>query len=140
MFGQGSNKVVEENFLQSAFNVFEGVLEWPHLGRDKKFFGGGLVILYWLAASRFYACDCYESQRLEAFDLAKHDQGTDLGYFCSFTNRGFLSKKGEAYGRPVGVVLDKPGALLVADDVVRPATAVCVHQSGVACCQPFANT
>jgi len=30
---------------------------------------------------------------------------------------GFLSKKGEAYGRPVGVVLDKPGALLVADDV-----------------------
>ena len=30
---------------------------------------------------------------------------------------GFLSDKGEAYGRPVGVVLDKQGALLVADDV-----------------------
>ena len=30
---------------------------------------------------------------------------------------GFLSDKGEAYGRPVGVVLDKRGALLVADDV-----------------------
>ncbi len=30
---------------------------------------------------------------------------------------GFLSKDGEAYGRPVGVVFDKPGDLLVADDV-----------------------
>jgi glucose/arabinose dehydrogenase len=30
---------------------------------------------------------------------------------------GFLSDKGEAYGRPVGVALDKQGALLVADDV-----------------------
>ena len=30
---------------------------------------------------------------------------------------GFLSKDGEAYGRPVGVALDKHGALLVADDV-----------------------
>jgi glucose/arabinose dehydrogenase len=30
---------------------------------------------------------------------------------------GFLSKDGNAYGRPVGVVLDKTGALLVADDV-----------------------
>jgi glucose/arabinose dehydrogenase len=30
---------------------------------------------------------------------------------------GFLSEKGEAYGRPVGVALDKRGALLVADDV-----------------------
>lgn len=30
---------------------------------------------------------------------------------------GFLSKKGEAYGRPVGVAIDKQGALLVADDV-----------------------
>ena len=30
---------------------------------------------------------------------------------------GFISKKGEAYGRPVGVALDKSGALLVADDV-----------------------
>lgn len=30
---------------------------------------------------------------------------------------GFLSDKGEAYGRPVGVAVDKTGALLVADDV-----------------------
>jgi len=30
---------------------------------------------------------------------------------------GFLSPKGQAYGRPVGVVLDKHGALLIADDV-----------------------
>jgi glucose/arabinose dehydrogenase len=30
---------------------------------------------------------------------------------------GFVSDKGEAWGRPVGVALDKTGALLVADDV-----------------------
>ena len=30
---------------------------------------------------------------------------------------GFLSAEGKAYGRPVGVALDKQGALLVADDV-----------------------
>ena len=30
---------------------------------------------------------------------------------------GFLSSDGDAFGRPVGVVLDKQGALLVADDV-----------------------
>ena len=30
---------------------------------------------------------------------------------------GFVNKNGDAYGRPVGVVLDKTGALLVADDV-----------------------
>lgn len=30
---------------------------------------------------------------------------------------GFVSKNGDAYGRPVGVALDKSGALLVADDV-----------------------
>ncbi len=30
---------------------------------------------------------------------------------------GFLSDKGNAYGRPVGVAIDKKGALLVADDV-----------------------
>jgi glucose/arabinose dehydrogenase len=30
---------------------------------------------------------------------------------------GFLSKEGRAFGRPVGVALDKQGALLVADDV-----------------------
>jgi glucose/arabinose dehydrogenase len=30
---------------------------------------------------------------------------------------GFLSKDGQAYGRPVGVAVDKAGAILVADDV-----------------------
>ena len=30
---------------------------------------------------------------------------------------GFLNTKDEAQGRPVGVVVDKTGALLVADDV-----------------------
>jgi len=30
---------------------------------------------------------------------------------------GFLSEEGDAYGRPVGVALDRQGALLVADDV-----------------------
>jgi glucose/arabinose dehydrogenase len=30
---------------------------------------------------------------------------------------GFLNKKGEAYGRPVGVGVDKKGAVLLADDV-----------------------
>jgi glucose/arabinose dehydrogenase len=30
---------------------------------------------------------------------------------------GFLSTEGDALGRPVGVALDKTGALLVADDV-----------------------
>ena len=30
---------------------------------------------------------------------------------------GFVSSKGDAYGRPVGVAVDKAGALLVADDV-----------------------
>jgi glucose/arabinose dehydrogenase len=30
---------------------------------------------------------------------------------------GFVSKEGDAYGRPVGVVVDSKGALLVADDV-----------------------
>ena len=30
---------------------------------------------------------------------------------------GFLSKDGDAFGRPVGVALDKSGALMVADDV-----------------------
>ena len=42
---------------------------------------------------------------------------------------GFVSDDGEAFGRPVGVAIDKAGALLVADDVgnavwrVTPATA-----------------
>ncbi|MEA3153589.1 MAG: hypothetical protein QOK44_1178, partial [Betaproteobacteria bacterium] len=30
---------------------------------------------------------------------------------------GFVSPQGKAYGRPVGVAIDKRGALLVADDV-----------------------
>ena len=30
---------------------------------------------------------------------------------------GFISKEGKAYGRPVGIALDKTGGLLVADDV-----------------------
>ncbi len=30
---------------------------------------------------------------------------------------GFLDAKGQAMGRPVGVVFDRTGALLVADDV-----------------------
>jgi glucose/arabinose dehydrogenase len=30
---------------------------------------------------------------------------------------GFLSPDGKAWGRPVGVAIDKRGALLVADDV-----------------------
>jgi glucose/arabinose dehydrogenase len=30
---------------------------------------------------------------------------------------GFVSTDGKAYGRPVGVAIDKRGALLVADDV-----------------------
>ena len=30
---------------------------------------------------------------------------------------GFVNDDGKAYGRPVGVVLDPSGALLVADDV-----------------------
>lgn len=30
---------------------------------------------------------------------------------------GFLSADGDAYGRPVGVAVDRGGALLVADDV-----------------------
>jgi glucose/arabinose dehydrogenase len=41
---------------------------------------------------------------------------------------GFLSKDGHAYGRPVGVAVDKQGAILLADDVgnrvwrITPAT------------------
>jgi glucose/arabinose dehydrogenase len=30
---------------------------------------------------------------------------------------GFVDDKGEAHGRPVGVAVDRRGALLVADDV-----------------------
>ncbi|HEU4624190.1 MAG TPA: PQQ-dependent sugar dehydrogenase, partial [Steroidobacteraceae bacterium] len=48
---------------------------------------------------------------------------------------GFVSDRGEAYGRPVGVAIDKQGALLVADDVgntvwrVTSASASQTHSS-----------
>jgi glucose/arabinose dehydrogenase len=31
--------------------------------------------------------------------------------------RGFINDKGEAMGRPVGVTVDRTGALIIADDV-----------------------
>jgi glucose/arabinose dehydrogenase len=31
--------------------------------------------------------------------------------------KGFVSADGDAFGRPVGIALDKQGAVLVADDV-----------------------
>jgi len=37
-----------------------------------------------------------------------------LTYDCAY---GFVDKDGDAMGRPVGVAMDKQGALLVADDV-----------------------
>lgn len=43
-------------------------------------------------------------------------QGTATGLPVDVLS-GFLSPEGEAYGRPVGVAMDKRGALLVADDV-----------------------
>jgi glucose/arabinose dehydrogenase len=30
---------------------------------------------------------------------------------------GFVNERGQAYGRPVGVIVDRTGAVLVADDV-----------------------
>ncbi len=41
---------------------------------------------------------------------------------------GFLSEKGTAFGRPVGVALDKTGALLVADDVGNIVWRVSSHK------------
>jgi glucose/arabinose dehydrogenase len=41
---------------------------------------------------------------------------------------GFLSEDGNAYGRPVGVALDKQGALLVADDVGNVVWRVSARQ------------
>ena len=41
---------------------------------------------------------------------------------------GFLSEDGNAYGRPVGVALDKQGALLVADDVGNMVWRVSARQ------------
>lgn len=51
---------------------------------------------------------------------------------------GFLGPHGEAYGRPVGVIIDKQGCLLVADDVGNiiwrvaplPSTGAEIHNSG----------
>jgi glucose/arabinose dehydrogenase len=47
---------------------------------------------------------------------------------------GFISDNDEAFGRPVGVAIDKAGALLVADDVgnavwrVTPASATAAQR------------
>jgi glucose/arabinose dehydrogenase len=45
---------------------------------------------------------------------------------------GFLDKDGNAQGRPVGVAIDKDGALLVADDVGNRIWRVTGEDSGVA--------
>ena len=45
---------------------------------------------------------------------------------------GFLGPAGEARGRPVGVVLDNDGALLVADDVGNAVWRVTAAPSQVA--------
>ena len=42
---------------------------------------------------------------------------------------GFVDKDGDAFGRPVGVVIDKQGALLVADDVGNTVWRVTATQS-----------
>lgn len=48
---------------------------------------------------------------------------------------GFINEDGEAHGRPVGVVIDRAGALLIADDVgnriwrVTPASAGVSHEN-----------
>lgn len=42
---------------------------------------------------------------------------------------GFVDKDGDAFGRPVGVVIDKQGALLVADDVGNTVWRVSASQS-----------
>lgn len=44
---------------------------------------------------------------------------------------GFVSEDGDAYGRPVGVAIDKRGALLVADDVGNVIWRVTSAASGV---------
>ncbi|HEY0157306.1 MAG TPA: sorbosone dehydrogenase family protein [Thermoanaerobaculia bacterium] len=41
---------------------------------------------------------------------------------------GFVSERGEAYGRPVGVAVDRAGALLVADDVGNVIWRVAARQ------------
>jgi glucose/arabinose dehydrogenase len=42
--------------------------------------------------------------------------GKPVGKPATFVN-GFLKPNGEARGRPVGVAIDRTGALLIADDV-----------------------
>ena len=43
---------------------------------------------------------------------------------------GFLSEDGKAYGRPVGVAIDRGGALLVADDVGNVVWRVTAAEPG----------
>jgi glucose/arabinose dehydrogenase len=44
---------------------------------------------------------------------------------------GFLSEDGDAQGRPVGVAIDRKGALLVADDVGNVVWRVAPAAPGV---------
>ena len=43
---------------------------------------------------------------------------------------GFLNEKGEAQGRPVGVLVDQKGGLLVADDVGNTVWRVTAATAG----------
>jgi glucose/arabinose dehydrogenase len=45
---------------------------------------------------------------------------------------GFVRVDGDAYGRPVGVAIDKAGALLVADDVSNPVWRVTANRPSAA--------
>jgi glucose/arabinose dehydrogenase len=82
----------------------------------------------------FYTGDAFPARYKNGAFIGQHgswNRGTPAGYrviFVPFTNgqpngmpeevlSGFLNAKGEAQGRPVGVAIDKSGALLVADDV-----------------------
>lgn len=53
---------------------------------------------------------------------------------------GFLNDKGEARGRPVGVALDKTGALLIADDVGNTVWRVTSDSQATGQAAPEANT
>jgi glucose/arabinose dehydrogenase len=81
----------------------------------------------------FYTGDALSQYKGGAF-IGEHgswDRGKFNGYkvvFVPFANgkpsgkaqdvvTGFLNGKGDARGRPVGVAVDKTGALLIADDV-----------------------
>lgn len=72
----------------------------------------------------------YRAFRYYSYLFKKHENPlVKQGVFCFLlfltihssplleTVSEFLSEEGNAYGRPVGVALDKQGALLVADDV-----------------------